>query len=136
MKRIINVTLTNNGGHHTHDGHEYYHGVPCSYYPNATPGAMYRVTIEYIGSDPKMKPSHFAFIPRSEFGGPIHSERLVPEIAECRRAIRRGSKNEPVPGWWKSRLKKLLADQRNYRQSIKTHRAAVREWRKNLKRHR
>lgn len=129
-RKTLTVTITNHGGTAIKKGAAYCYGIPAHEFPLCTPGAMFKVTLEYLGSDPEEKPDHFAFIPHSQFGRIIHSEDLPKHIAECRSKIRRETGEGKV--WWRSRLQKLLIDQKNYRQSIKDYRAAVRFWKKNL----
>lgn len=132
MKSLVIATITNHGV--KVGDTSYCYGVPDTYFPSPRiPGAIFKLSIEFVGTDPEMKPELHAFWPSSSFGSQVASneKEIAPLMAECRRNIRSKNPN-PEKGWWKKRLAKFETDLRNIAQARKDYSAAVRLWKKHL----
>lgn len=131
MKTLVIATITNHGVR-VGDA-SFIYGVPTNYFPHPQiPGCMFKLTMEFIGTDPNIKPELHAFWPSSQFGRLCSTEpEIIKLISECRRSLR--SKN-PNPGkdWWKKRCEKLEMDLRNVGKARREFAVALRLWKKHL----
>lgn len=129
MKTHFRATITNHGvkvGEHT-----YTYGVPQDYFPRPhVPGSMYKVTVEFIGTDPEMKPQLHAYWPNSSFGGICKNEGELRKMVREARSALRNMKNVQEKRWWKARLEKLKKDLKLAAQARINFAAAVRYWKK------